>query len=579
MQTKRFQVYQAPKKCINNTFQLRVLTKKNIKTLKNLECEEIPIGDDDFSDSRITEGPRLAKLLKRNKLLSSFKHINYSHKPEKCLPIFPALKNLRSLSTFHLKFSNDQSFKPQISQAFTLCTKNLKHLANLDCSLDRSVTSPIKSLQTLHFIAPLHSLSRLSLRFHSTLWLTNKSWSTFSYHVPHLTSLTSLSLNLSYAKGFTQTSLRETFLSLSKLPLLTSFGLKAYGSELLDFLTLIFLFKNLQSLSNFQDLTLSLWNCNRLKFNEKEPLAIGLGLLNPSSFRKLSLEFYPNFSDFDLSELLIVIQRFSSLKHLSLGFSKHTQITSKSFSGLPATLAQFASLVILKLLLSPKIETGSFFEVISLYLKDLKELVSLTLDTWSSLTIDNIGIQLLCSQFPSLPKLQHLDLNLGRDSRLDEKCIESMSQALLKLTDLKSLHLDCRVDENYMDSSIFSDLIKSVGCLTHLRKLGLSLGGYIDLKKEMVETVTASLKSLNCLAELYLNFDMRCTKDEIGKQFKNLISSLESQEALIEVFIVIPSFTENYPFRGDQSFMDLVNRVENGPKKFHIYGDLTKFVK
>ena len=571
MQTKRFQAHQTPKKCINNTFQLRVLTKKNIKTLKILECEEIPTGDDDFSDSRITEGPRLVKLLKRSKLLSSFKQINYSHKPEKCLPLFSTLKNLHSLSTFRLEFCDAQSFKPKLSQAFTLCTKNLKHLTNLDWSLDKSVTNPTKSLQTLHFIAPLHSLSHLSLSFHSTLWLTNKSWSTFSYHVPHLTSLTSLSLNLSFVEDLTQISLLNIFSSLSKLPLLTTFGLKAYGSELLDFTTSIFLFENLKGLLHFQSLTLSLLNCNHLKFDEKDPLAIGLALLGPSSFRKLSLECYPNFSDSDLSELLIVIQRFSSLKHLSLGFSQHTQITSKSFSVLPATLAQFSSLASLKLKLSPKIETGSFFEMLSLCMKDLKELVSLTLNTWSSQTVDNLAIQHLCSQLSNLPKLQHFDLNLGPQSRLGPQSIQSMSQTLRNLPGLKNLRLDCRADDNSADD-VFDDLVTCLGCLTNLRKMNLSLGSSFDLKKETLENAITSLKSLNCLAELSLHFDMCCMKDEIAEQLKDLIRVLESQETLIEVFLAMPSPWEINFFREDESFAELKQRVENGSKKFYISG-------
>jgi len=564
MERKQFRVYRPLNKYFDSNLELQRLIKKNITTLKSLEYEDLPPDDMFINTRKLPRFTSFAKLIKKNKSISSFKLLIYNQVAKKCLPIFPALKILRSLSTFHLAFPNSRTLTPKISHAFTHCTNNFKQLTNLHCHLDGFAVSPAKSLQTLHFISAFHSLSHLSLDLYFAKWINDASLLTLSYHVAFLPSLKSLSLELTNIKGITQMALLNLFSSLSKLPLLTSLYFCAAGSEALDFSTCISLFENLKDLQNFQDLSLHLGSKNHLKSDDQDALAIGLAFLNPSSFRRLSLEFYSDFSDSDLSALLIVLQRFSSLTHLSLRFNEHDLVTSEGFSKFPATLAQFSSLASLKLNLSPTIETGSFFEVISLCLKDLKELVSLTLDTWSSLTIDNIGIQLLFSQFPSLPKLQHLDLDLGCDSRLDEKCIESMSHALLKLTNLRSFHLDCRVDDKCAENT-FDDLVKSVGCLTHLRKLGLSLSSKFDLKKEMVENVTTSLKSLNCLAELYLNLEMSHKGDQNAEQFKSLLRVLESQEKLLDICVNVPYF------RSDKSWNELQHRVENGAKKFHIY--------
>jgi len=414
-------------------------------------------------------------------------------------------------------------------------------------------------------MTPLNLLSHLSLNLSFEDWHTDNSWSTFSYHIPFLTSLTSLSIALNFSQGFTQKGFTCLFSSLSKLPFLTAFNLEALGSQVLNFPTVLSLFENLKGLQDFQDLTLRLGNCRHLKPDGQDPFALALGLafLNPSSFRKLSLEFYSNFSDSDLSKLFPVIQGFPLLASLSLRFTQYDQARTKGLINPPSTLSQLPSLAHLNLAINPAIDSGYFFEVISPCLKNLKDLISIQLMSWTTKEIKNPAVLDFCSQLSHLSQLEHLDLSLNVGSSLGEKCIENLCEALLNLTGLKTFQLSFQGDKR-MDEKIFERLILSFGQLKRLRELKFSFWSCLDLSQRILEALTTSLRSLSCLDKVEFDF-RKPLKEKDAEIYENLIRMLESFEILTEISLKLPQF------QGHQYSEELLQRVGNGTKYSRIH--------
>jgi len=542
MHKKQFRVYQSPTKTLSSHFQLQIIIKKNPKTLKDLQCKGL-WSVDGLVKVNVTESPKLgslAKLLKNNnKSISSINlHIEES-RLYNFQRIFLALKNLQSLATLYFYSRRSRSIAHKAFKSFVLCTKNLKQLANLDCNL-YAVVKVIKPLRALHYIAPFRLLSHLVLRLFSENWITRQAWRSFSYDLPLLTSLTSLNLTMNFYDAFTEKTALYFFSTFSKLPQLASLDFSLVGCESPDFPVLRLLFENLKNLLHFQDLTLCLRTCRNLKSDGQDLLAAGLALLNPASFRKFSATFYSGFSDPDLSQLLVVIQRFSALTHLSLRFSDSDQVTDKGLSDLPAALSQFPALKALNLSISYAIKTGPFFEMISSCLGNLKELVSFTINTFQSEVVDNLGVLCLFSQLPHLLKLENLGLILGPNSMLDEKCIESLAQAFRSLTGLKSLLLDWRSDERITDL-MYEGLIERFGHLKRLRKL--SIKGPMKMNKEKFGVLGASVKSLESLNDLFIKLQVDSEEETLLiESFDNFIGLLESMGSLTQISLVFDQF-------------------------------------
>jgi len=76
-----------------------------------------------------------------------------------------------------------------------------------------------------------------------------------------------------------------------------------------------------------------------------------------------------------------MVQRFSALTHLFLKFSDSDQVTAKALSNFPVTLSQLPALQALDLTISSAVNTRAFFEMISLCLENIKELVSFAIKT------------------------------------------------------------------------------------------------------------------------------------------------------------------------------------------------------
>lgn len=193
-----------------------------------------------------------------------------------------------------------------------LCLKKLKKISNLDCRLYDAIVHPHEAFSSFRSLTLLKRLSSLSLSFNFMEMLPDRSLKFFSSHLARLPSLTSFSIDFSYCPDIISTGFSYLFSCFSKLSHLENLKFEAKCVPNLQTFIIIDLFQSLKDLPQFQDLTLNLPGCIVPESDAQRPISTGLALLNPSRIQKLSLGFYPDFSDSELRELLVILEDFGS---------------------------------------------------------------------------------------------------------------------------------------------------------------------------------------------------------------------------------------------------------------------------
>jgi len=586
---KLFKFFRNAKKNIYDKRGLRILTKNHHKNLKSLEDREYDFrGIYDPSNNGLQRETLkyFIKIMRQNKSLSSLKLSIHGTRPFHTCFILSALKNLRALRTCNVQYQSFRSMTPKVCLDLTRCLKNLKQLANFDsnlyCILEMNENFIINSLlleltgdsfspssifQDMSYCGFLYSfrnltklnhLESLPMTFSNADVLNDSSLPFFSSCLARLPALKSLSLKLVQCQGITKKGFLHLSNSLSKLSLLTSLNLQILGSNVLRPSSFISLFENLGNLMNFQELTLNLSQCEHLSV---DCLAAGLSLLNPSLFRRLSLEIDAKFCcNADLSKLFFTIQRFLLLTHLSILFPLETHITSQDFISFLTTLSYLPCLVHLNFRINPTTtDTESCFKLLSLLLGNLNQLKSLTIKASVRNEADNLGIQQFCSQLSHLSTLEHLDLYFDvLCPGLDSAWIGSVSEVLLDLIELQSLHLRFNMKEQ--NEEIFEGLILRIGFLKKLKRLKLDFWNCFEMSTEMLAAFTVSLKSLVCLNEVEIG--LRKPNLEATEKYEHLIRVLAGLETVTDICLKLPVFHDYRYFR------QVLRKTENGPKNF-----------
>jgi len=562
-----FRIYRRAPKEIWNDREFQLAKKRHIKAFSNIKCQGFRVTMANVfckDEIQLSKLKSLIKILRHNKSLLSLKlpiqtietfHVNI---------ILPHLKHLRALSNFTLELTDTRFITSKIHRFFALSAKNLKQLTHLNHNIYQNLQRPSKSLKTFRHFPTLRHLSNLSLSFDSTKTLTDQSFRPISSHLSRLSSLTSLSLNLSNIKGLTRLSLSHLFSSISLLSLLTAFSLQFCSFQTLDSHLLIELFQRLRNLPSLQELALSLSLCTIPRIPEQqEPLTAGLPLLNPSSLRRIYLDFYSDFSDSDLSNLLIVLQQFPSLTHLQLGFNQTPQITGRSLSNLHETLINFPFLTHFSFEENCQIDVSLALNSLSLCLNNLKHLQSLKINTYNNESLNNLVIQDFSTKLYQLSRLRYLYLNFKNCQKLLDRSLESIAFALRGLENLESLHLSFEMIREVTNQGAMA-LGSSIAQLKSLKNLQLKLGYCPNIGGEDLRSLTASLKRLNYLNEIYLTFGS--FKDKSGSEnYEDLVRVVSRLETLRKIYLGIPKFGEN-------KYCDqIAEKASTSSKNFTIY--------
>jgi len=540
---KSFKIYRMAKKIWNDQ-GFQILIKRHIKALKSIDSQEfyIPLSNEAKTDQLQRKRLKyLDKIIRHAKATSSLRITIQAPDPSHINYLIPSFKHLSSLKTFRVSFISKAFMTPKACQNLTRSLRNLKQLVNLDCSLYNGLKDHHKALQSLRYISTLRHLAVLPISFQGIRDLKDHFCKWFSCHLVRITSLASLTLELSHCEGSTQAGLLDIWKSVGKLPTLRTLNLQARGFKVLDSNMLIQLFQNLGCPPHFKQLILNLSGCKLLKNNGQDPLVTGLALLNPGSLDKISIEFSDDFLDSDLSELFITLQRFSSLTHLSLNLNQLKKITPHGFSNLPQTTKFLPSLIHFHIRLNPKIDANSLLHGLCLSLQNLPNLTSLKIEVWHNHIVKNTTVQELSSHLSKLHKLTHLYLAFANCSNLRSVVIEDLAVALKELNSLKSLYLNYQY--NSLTNPAFNGLVSSLGYLKDLWSLELHFNYSLNLDKDCFEVLARSLQQLLLLDTIILGVRSE-GQQKIIKKYKELIRALGGIERLRNIMLGFEEFRE-----------------------------------
>ena len=459
--------------------------------------------------------------------------------------------------------------KTPFEMAFSI--SKLKHLKKVT-SLNLKIL-PLK-LCTPHFLkslsitlSHLKSLKSLSISFPVLIEMTPKLLTSFFFALRRLNSLVSLSLKLRASRGFNDKSWIALSSCLTRLPQLKSFTVALENSERISRSVLNFFAPIFKKLTSLQNLEVNLKNCNCIYFQyiidffaslnnlkslkslalnfkgcttntaSTDPISTGLNVLDPSILESLDLKYYSERNPVSLPELGTALQRFTSLRNLTLGFTRNQRITDQGLHQLASSLQTLHSLSSFKINLSTTRLTNSV-RVLGDTIKHFTKLKSLSLNFNQTKTIDDSQLSSLSAGLQSLTTLKNLTLKFS-DFIVTDRGFALFSKALQGLNELSTLKLKLFNIYALTNKTIIS-LSFAIGNLTKLTDLSFSLVASSDFDRKSINSLRQALENLSLLTSLYFDFSRGFFLKGEGDDLLAIFKALGRLKYLRKIIATLP---------------------------------------
>jgi len=524
------------------------LTKKHAKNLTKLDfiLERIRYykfprraGPPEITDIQIRK--KTPRLLQGNKKLV---YISVGLDAETSFDLihdFTRLKYLQNIKTLDLNIADGKYFTLPNIKLLSSILPNLKNLTTLSLQFPKNLQIPLKLIDRVFLaLKRLGSLSRLTVKFNSRQGFGDAHMQKLALHLSRLSKLQGIVINIKNSIEITKTGIQPLSYALKKLLFLSKVSIKLPSSSGSSVKTIHGLFSALATLNLLKELELSLRPDSDYDCNQLEPISLGLHLLNAPSLREISLELYPTLNDFGITELSKILTRFSSLKALSLDFSRNCIFSDIGIFRLRSALRTMTSLSSLSLSRFGHSKLLQGIELVSEGIVFFTQLKSLSLD------------------FTCCPGKKYTT-------------IETFSYNLQKLKGLKELNLNFAI-YRFLKDEDFPLLAQGLETLKDLISLTINLN-QVQLTNEGLKSLVSSFPGLLQLAHLTLK--LHCNKTD-GDALKIIARGLQSLSSLYSFnLLFFPLSSSNY----NEGFEVLCETLQHLPslKEIHFEANTTEF--
>jgi hypothetical protein len=282
----------------------------------------------------------------------------------------------------------------------------------------------------------------------------------------------------------------------------------------------------------------------------------------------LNLSKCDEFTDADMKLIVEVLKCFPNLRSLVIDQNNSTDnLTPEGYLHLANALRKSRFLETVKLSLNLEQQPQKSFTIVMESLKYLSNLEKLTLELFTSHDFDVQWIRDFAKNIQRHKSLSELSLFISNYPRFHDEHVNSLTNCLQQLVNLKKLKLEIRVVD--MDLKDFKKITTVVQRLKHLKSLCLN---FPDSQFESINTNCRMLKDCGVKEDpiLISKLNRLWEEEDVCDIFANTIQSLPNLTSLILSFYATSELTDDKYQKILDSIADLQYLSEIG---LNLYGD------